>query len=431
MRFSTPFVELLILFSLSLSSLGRVGKEMSTSNEWLARLKSATEKATDSQQPAQVHFESSGNGCSVAIQEHFDRTTDEDGNERLPDHRADVSFSLSDIDPFDIQVTALVTRSEVSFHTFNYVESIKTIDTGFPSDVRSSHDFYFIAPQGRDLSVDEEVDAAKQIANEFAEALKRAAEACGGKKSQSPLPDFVATLEVPAALSPPVGDVFVNQNERLSPRMNYSLCKEVSRDVKLVGSSFFQRSFFHANDVIYYVGTYPDAVFGKVSTASAQIKVLEVSDPKDPRCPPQDKEFATLVQRGPSYGWASDHRYFSVSNQSGSTAREYEVVDVNAEPGTDRVYCTHKFVINSATSDTGYKLIKWTPQSMMVSIGLKQNFGGPGPHIDATLYVKYVPRQDRDSFECTEPAPSDWDKYPYALEKRLPDGSIMFEPIHH
>jgi hypothetical protein len=210
------------------------------------------------------------------------------------------------------------------------------------------------------------------------------------------------------------------------------LCKEVGRDVKLEGGSFFQRTEA-GGGLLYVVGTYPDGVFWKTSAASAHVKILEV--PKEfanTECPSLESAFATVVEQGPTYGWYKTERYLAYKNPSGEG--ESRTVDVKAPEGTDDVYCTHKFVLGSRIGDTSYGLLSWTPTKMVMSVRAKTVPGGPGAHINLTLYVRYLPREDRekfaDKFGCTANFPPQYsdpqNNFQQPSQRDFPDGSSMF-----
>jgi hypothetical protein len=118
-----------------------------------------------------ITFESKG-GCSVVIRET--RSNAREFWETL-------SFSLSDIDPADIQTEVLDAHwvgpghAAVTFHTRNYTDKIRWADFG--------------NPEGRDVEGRPEttstyiLETNPWFAPRFAAALKRGAELCGAKPS--------------------------------------------------------------------------------------------------------------------------------------------------------------------------------------------------------------------------------------------------------
>jgi hypothetical protein len=154
---------------------------LATLSETLRWLVGATEdeSATGISPHSHYTFENKGgNSCSVEIVE----TRVEAG----PDWWDKESFSLSDVDPGDIQVEKLgsaitprlVGETSVSFHTTNYRKVI--IDS-------SRGPFY---PGGKPLPQPAETPTARysvitndSFAPRFAKAFKRAVELCGGKRS--------------------------------------------------------------------------------------------------------------------------------------------------------------------------------------------------------------------------------------------------------
>ena len=377
-------------------------------------------------------------GCSLVLIQHF-----HDGEN--PDGWRSISFSLAELDPDSIHVGGpqdpidpgianYQSPNYVLFHTTNYNQSIVHTSDSYPAIYRGNQILEFDA----------------EFASDFVARLKHAAELCGGKRTSSPLPDFVLRFDMPTATSAPIPssqpltDANIDtKSYDVVPRLNYRLCREVSSDVKLEGGSFFQRT--ESGGILYYVvGTYPDSVFRKTSTATAHIEILEVpTESADTNCPSLESAFPTVVQKGPAHDWSSMWRYIENSphpldlfqDSEGMATRRG--VDVSAEPGTDQVYCTHKFVFGSMVGETSYNLVSWTPTRMEISIAARGIAGGPGAHASITLYVKYIPRAEREKFGdkqgCTAMPPA-WTantttmlKHPPPSIKNLPDGSFMYE----
>jgi len=156
-----------------------VAAKLSETLQWLS---GATEEESGTGKSPFSHytFESEGeNGCSVAITE----TRSEAG----PDWWSKTSFSLSDIDPGDIQVEELdkgdTTKllaglSAVSFHTTNYRKTIIASTKGplFPGGPT-------LAEPMETPTSDDSVTTNDWFAPRFAKAFKRAVELCGGKRS--------------------------------------------------------------------------------------------------------------------------------------------------------------------------------------------------------------------------------------------------------
>ena len=397
-------------------------------------------QSTDSGKASYTLKSEGPSGCSLALEQHF-----HDGEN--PDSSRTISFSLAELDSDSIHVGGSQHPIEpglanyqspnfVLFHTTNYNQSIVQTSSSYPANHRGDLILQFDA----------------EFASDFVLRLKHAVELCGGKKTSSPLPNFVLQFDMPTATSGPIPssqpltDANIDtKSYEVVPRLNYRLCKEVSSDVRLEGGSFFQRTEA-GGTLLYVVGTYPDSVFRKTSTATAHIEILEVpTESADTNCPSLETAFPTVVQKGPAHGWSSMWRYIengvnplNFTQDSGGMATN-RGVDVSAKTGTDDVYCTHKFVLGSMVGETSYNLVSWTPTRMEMSITARQIGGGPGAHASITLYVKYIPRAEREKFGdkqgCTAMPPA-WtanittmsNHAPLSI-KNLPDGSFMYEAV--
>jgi hypothetical protein len=421
-------VGLFVLFFAGVAGLPTVGvtvQPASTPSAAVQRLKEdyarSEERAKKRMLPQHSIFESSGkNGCDISITVVSDAYVYTDNSDpsgpktvNVPEEESRTRVPLAEIDPTDIGTDG---SHNVTFHTTNYVETIPT-GSSDPKISNISHS---------DLAALEWIDQEEE--NAFRADFKRAAELCGGRKSSSPLPDVVVEFEVTPAASAPVGDEFIRHHYLLTPKYKYHLCKELSRDVKLDGYSFFQR-WANLNDAVwYFTETIPDVVFKKTSTSSAQIKILEVEDVKSAKCPPHDEAFSNIEELGPSNGWSKMRGYHEVDNKSGSSMREGLLISVDAEPASDEVYCTHRLVIESTIGDVSYSLDYWDAKHMVVLLTARQHLFDEGPHIAATLWVKYVHEGHKANAGCTEPPPRNWnERHSVPLQRKLPDGSVQFE----
>jgi hypothetical protein len=378
------------------------------------------------------------NGCSLVLEERVQADSDKK-------HTVKTSFSLADIDPSSIHIGGRQDTDFPGFYGFtppnpdfvllnttNYVESITVKNDVFPDGM--------FPPDSRGALA---IPLNAEFNMKFVPRLKRAAELCGGKKTSSPLPEFVREFDIPTATSAPIPSSqpltaadLDDKHYEVIPRWKYRLCKEVGRDLRLEGGSYFQRTSA-GGALLYYVGTYPDSVFRKTSVAGAHIKVLEVpSELADSKCTSLESAFPTVVERGPAYGWSSMYRYIehgdNLFKDTGGMANRQEV-DVSAPAGTDDIYCTHKFVVGSMVGvDAGYSLASWTPTRMEMSLFARSMLGKEGAHASLTLYVRYLPRIERekfgDKFGCTPMPPPQYAHEPFQepRQQKLPDGSLMY-----
>jgi hypothetical protein len=90
-----------------------------------------------------------------------------------PDFWIKMAFSLSDLDPEDIQVTNLGQgkyggTAAVGFHTRNYAQSITHTSSQYPQPIKASEYLVF---------------TNDEFAPKFARALKHAVVLCGGRRS--------------------------------------------------------------------------------------------------------------------------------------------------------------------------------------------------------------------------------------------------------
>ncbi len=154
---------LVFLVFCSLSVLGQSKTQAPTLSETLQWLRGATDK--ESWDPLNHHeFQTNGgdDSCSVTIKETRMNAS--------PGFWIRVSFSLTDIDPADIQIHTIIRgqSAAVTFHTRNYIEKITDTSSAHSSDeLISRYDFF----------------TNDRFAPRFAQALKRAVELCGGKPS--------------------------------------------------------------------------------------------------------------------------------------------------------------------------------------------------------------------------------------------------------
>jgi hypothetical protein len=429
------FAAIIVLLSIVLGAVRPVEPK---ANDSLADLLQWLTESIPKQTPARpgkvtLKFTSGGrDGCSVVLEEHF-QATDEDS-----EHTSKISISLSDIDPDsihlgdsnDFRIPGIYEPNAdyVVLHTTNYVETITETDDKYPDGEKRG-----------ELAILINAGYNKQ----FAPKLQRAVELCHGNRTRSPLPDFVREFDIPRASSAPMEPeqplAKTNLDRkyiRVMPRPHYRLCKEVNRVLTLEGGSYSQRTMSNST-LLYVVGTYPDQVFRQMSIGTARIKILEVpSEVANARCPSLEEGFPTVVERGPAYGWSSMYRYIEHSDNwfaDGGGAGTNRSVNVDAEVGTDDVYCTHKFVFGSVVGvDTSYGLTSWTPTRMEMFITARSMAGGPGAHASITLFVRYLPKGERekygDRFGCTPMPPPQYAHGPFqGLHiKQLADGSFMY-----
>jgi hypothetical protein len=209
----------------------------------------------------------------------------------------------------------------------------------------------------------------------------------------------------------------------------YHLCREIKRDVALDGAAAMSRNvMLGPGMLIYQFSLMPDPVFKKTSTVNGTITILEVKDPLASKCVSLKDSFPSIVQWGPSIGWIEVTGYVEGNDRYHHSI--YLTASASQSAFPKGVYCTHKYIINTADGNNGSMLVKWTMQDMSVQLDATSQsdpysvVGNRGGHIGASLFVKFVPQRDSS---CTEEPPADFaQRFRQATGVKSPDGSIRF-----
>jgi hypothetical protein len=222
----------------------------------------------------------------------------------------------------------------------------------------------------------------------------------------------------------------------ITPDAGYHLCREIKRDLKFEGAVAMFRSSVNTFTGLHGIGTdvnykfvlVPDPVFKKTSSVSGTITVLEVKDPVASKCPYLKDSFPVIEGYGPSIGWVEASG--SVEGNSEIHTSTYLTVSASQSSFPNGVYCTHKYIIDTADGENGSMLVRWTMKDMSVMIDAVTEkdphspVGVIGGHIGASLFVKFVAQRDNS---CTEVPPPDFQKrYRAAKGVKSADGSIRF-----
>jgi hypothetical protein len=222
----------------------------------------------------------------------------------------------------------------------------------------------------------------------------------------------------------------------IAPDPGYHLCREIKRDLKFEGAVAMFRGSTNLHtgwhgvgaDVNYKFVLLPDPVFKKTSSVNGTITVLEVTDPVASKCQYLSETFPPIEGYGPSIGWVEASGY--VEGNNGYHSSNYLTVSASQSSFPNGVYCTHKYIIDTADGENGSVLVRWTMKDMSVMIDATAEkdphspVGVIGGHIGASLFVKFVPQRDSS---CTEVPPPDFQqRYRQAKGLKSGDGSIRF-----
>jgi hypothetical protein len=351
-------------------------------------------------------LESSGpNGCEVKITHHHAA----DPKTGMTEFWSSLSFSFADVDPNGIEIKPAnkmkpILRdgdSAIWYHITNYLESIQDDDTMFHTHYPRSK-FYFVA--------------ADKDAMKVAELVKQIALLCGGKVSHLPA-ERIYEFDVSTPTVTPKDQPFVKPF-LVRNREPYQICREISHDVKVDGSSAFMR-YVTDRTLFYDVAAYPDPILGTPSQAVVHVKILETLDPIASKCGKLTETFDYVEALGPSTGWTSRRGYIE-----GPGSDFLEVV----APEEGDKYCTHKVVVYTVTGgDRSLGVTSWDDRSMKIIFSEQQKgFGGPGIHFGVVLLVRYLKNTNVPG--CTAPPPAGYNTRHQRLKQvKLPDGSLFFE----